>query len=50
MAVGVLQLAARYARAEKIPAGGNMDACMDGVSLYLEKDFENQITLCKTTD
>ena len=50
MAVGVRQLTARYAGAEKIPAGGNMVACMDGVSLYLEKDFENQITLCKTTD
>ena len=41
MAVGVRQIAARHARAEKIPAGGNVDASMDGVSLYLEKNFEN---------
>ena len=43
MAVGVRYLAARYARAEKIPFGGTMDACMDGVSLYLEKNFENNL-------
>lgn len=43
MAVGVRQLAARHARAEKIPIGGSVDACMDGVSLYLEKNFENKI-------
>ena len=39
MAVGVRHLTARYARAEKIPIGGNMDACMDGVSLCLEKNI-----------
>ena len=50
MAVGVRQLAARHARAEKIPNGGNVDACMDGVSLYLEKNFENKIRICKTMD
>ena len=33
------ELAARNTRAEKIPAGGTMDACTDGVSLYLEKNF-----------
>lgn len=38
MAVGVRQLAARYARAEKIPTGGTVDARMDGVSLCLEKN------------
>ena len=43
MAVGALHLAARHACAEKIPAGGNMDACMDGVSLYLEKNFNKMI-------
>ena len=50
MAVGVRHLAARYARAEKIPNGGTVDACMDGVSLYLEKNIENKIRICKTTD
>ena len=43
MAVGVRHLAARHARAEKIPIGGSVDACMDGVSLYLEKNFENNL-------
>lgn len=43
MAVGVRHLAARYARVEKIPIGGTVDACMDGVSLYLEKNFKNNI-------
>ena len=47
---GVRQLSARNAYAEKIPAGGTMDACMDGVSLYLEKNFENKIRICTTTD
>ena len=41
MAVGVHHLAARHARAEKIPVGGIMDARVDGVSLYLEKNIEN---------
>lgn len=43
MAVGVRLLTARIARAEKIPPGGTLDACMDGVSLYLEKNIENKI-------
>ena len=43
MAVSVRHLAARYALAEKIPAGGNVDASKDGVSLYLEKNIENII-------
>lgn len=34
-------LSGRYLLAEKIPAGGTVDASMDGVSLYLEKNFEN---------
>lgn len=34
-----LFFSARYARAEKIPAGGTMDACMNGVSIYLDKNF-----------
>ena len=38
-----LAFPACYARAEKIPIGGDMDACMDGVSLYLEKSFENNL-------
>ena len=38
MEVGIRQLTARYARAEKIPLGGTMDARMDGVSLCLEKN------------
>ena len=42
MAVGVRQFATRNAYAEKIPAGGTMYACSDGVSLYLEKNFENK--------
>ena len=50
MAVGVRHLTARHARAEKIPIGGNVDASMDGVSLYLEKNFENKIRICKTMD
>lgn len=50
MAVCVCQLAARHARAEKIPIGGTVDASMDGVSLYLEKNFENKIRICKNTD
>ena len=36
-------LSGRYLRAEKILFEGNMDACMDGVSLYLEKNFENNL-------
>ena len=28
-----------YLCAEKIPAGGTLPACMDGVSLYLDKNF-----------
>ena len=32
-----------YSRAEKIPAGGTLPACMDGVSLYLEKNFNKMI-------
>ena len=43
MAVGVRHLTARYARAEKTPIGGTVDASMDGVSLYLEKNFENNL-------
>ena len=43
MAVGVRHLAARYARAEKIPNGGSVDACMDGISLYLEKNINKMI-------
>ena len=43
MAVGVRQLAAHYTRTEKIPIGGTVDACMDGVSLYLEKNLEKLI-------
>ena len=38
MVVGVRLIAARFARAEKIPIGGSLDACMDGVSLCLEKN------------
>ena len=38
-----LAFPACYFRTEKIPAGGNVYACMDGVSLYLEKNFENKI-------
>lgn len=34
-----LAFPAYYSRAEKVPAGGNMYACMDGASLYLEKNF-----------
>ena len=45
MAVGARQLTARYARAEKIPAGGTVDARVDSVSLYLEKDFESILIL-----
>ena len=38
-----LAFSACYSRAEKIPAGGNVYACMDGVSLYLEKNFNKMI-------
>ena len=38
-----LAFSACYSRAEKIPTGGNMYACMDGVSLYLEKNFNKMI-------
>ena len=41
MAVGACELAARNAHAEKIPIRDFLDADMDGVSLYLEKNFEN---------
>ena len=34
-----LAFPACYLRAEKIPAGGNVDACMDGVSLNLDNNF-----------
>ena len=34
-----LAFSACYSRAEKIPAGGTMDAGKDDVSLYLEKNF-----------
>ena len=36
-------LATRNAYADKIPAGGTVGACMDGVSLCLEKNIEKLI-------
>ena len=42
MAVGACEFAARNARAEKIPVGGSLDACMDGVSFCVEKNFKNK--------
>lgn len=40
MVVGVRHLAACNALTQKIPIGGTVDACMDGLSLYLEKNLK----------
>ena len=50
MADGAFELAARNANAEEVPIGGFLDACLDGVSFCVEKNFENKIRICKTTD
>lgn len=34
-----LAFSACNSRAEKIPIGGTLDACMNGVSIYLDKNF-----------